>query len=438
MPGMTQVTNKPVCDNISPKDPVNRNDSISQGPKWGSTNLCSVASNDSIQLHNRFDILNNTVLFPENMCESTNHDQKTVCLHSKQRSEQFGVNDTKSKVNITSNNEVNSYDSEKILELSQEKVKSIDASVENLNQDVPGESPLHSSITQNDHMRRHHFVTNGQGDKYDLDLRFRPRHREKIVTAQDCVPFQKWDAQNSDKFGFIPLGDLMLPSIDLKNVTKEKIFDVHRRVKASSTFNFMKSQIQISSQLKADVWERHLQGYWDSQLLFLIRYGVPLDFDYSTLQSVDKNHTSANEFTEDIQAYITEEQAFGAMLGPFKEPPIKDLHISPFLTREKPGASHRRVVVDLSFPHGHSVNSGVQSDHYLGTPFLLTLPTIDNITNQVKKLGKGCHLYKIDLSRAFRHVKLDPSDYNLLGLKLNKLYIDSCLPFGFRHGSALF
>ena len=94
--------------------------------------------------------------------------------------------------------------------------------------------------------------------------------------------------------------------------------------------------------------------------------------------------------------------------------------------------------MDLSFPHGRSVNDGVQMDTYLLTPFILTLPTIDNITNQVRKLGKGCHLYKIDLSRAFRHIKLDPKDYNLLGLKLNDLYIDSCLPFGFRHGSALF
>ena len=40
---------------------------------------------------------------------------------------------------------------------------------------------------------------------------------------------------------------ILLPPIDLKNVTKEKIFDVHRRIKASGTFNFMKSQIQISS-----------------------------------------------------------------------------------------------------------------------------------------------------------------------------------------------
>ena len=109
-----------------------------------------------------------------------------------------------------------------------------------------------------------------------------------------------------------------------------------------------------------------------------------------------------------------------------------------FLTRDKPGGTHRRVIVDLSFPHGCSVNAGVQSEVYLGTPFLLTLPTIDNITSKVKQLGRGCNLYKIDLSRAFRHVKLDPKDYNLLGLRLNGLYNDSCLPFGFRHGSALF
>ena len=182
-----------------------------------------------------------------------------------------------------------------------------------------------------------------------------------------------------------------------------------------------------------------MTGYWDTQLLLLLKYGFPLDFDdNSPLESVDKNHSSGIQFADDIQAYLSEEKSFGAILGPFKEPPISNLHISPFLTRDKPGAPHRRVIVDLSFPHGRSVNDGVQLDSYLGTPFILTLPTIDNITNQVKKMGKGCHLYKIDLSRAFRHIKLDPKDYNLLGLRLNDLYINSCLPFGFRHGSALF
>ena len=85
----------------------------------------------------------------------------------------------------------------------------------------------------------------------------------------------------------------------------------------------MKSQIQISSQLKADTWERHLTGYWDSQLPFLIRYGFLLDYDYNNpLESVSKNDMSATQFIDDVQAYISEEQAFGAILGPFKEPPL--------------------------------------------------------------------------------------------------------------------
>ena len=104
------------------------------------------------------------------------------------------------------------------------------------------------------------------------------------------------------------------------------------------------------------------------------------------------------------------------MLGTFKNSPIENLHVSPFLTRDKSGGAQRRVIVDLSFPHGNPVDAGVQSDSYLGTPFLLTLPSIYNITNKVKQLGKACHLYKIDLSRDFRHVKLDPKDYNVLDL----------------------
>ena len=124
-----------------------------------------------------------------------------------------------------------------------------------------------------------------------------------------------------------------------------------------------------------------------------------------------------------------------AILGPFHTPPISDLHVSPFMNREKPGAPHRRVIIDLSFPAGESVNAGVHSEQYLGSKFL---PTIDTITNKLVKLGKGALLYKIDISRAFRHVKIDPADYKYLGLHFLKYFLDSCLPFGFRHGLAIF
>ena len=114
------------------------------------------------------------------------------------------------------------------------------------------------------------------------------------------------------------------------------------------------------------------------------------------------------------------------------------MHFSPFLTREKPGAEHRRVIADLSLPCNLSVNSGINPQEYLGTPFLLTLPTIDTITEKVKKHGRGSLLYKIDLHRAFRHIKIDPKDHNLLGLHMEGVYFDSCLPFRFKHESAMF
>ena len=108
------------------------------------------------------------------------------------------------------------------------------------------------------------------------------------------------------------------------------------------------------------------------------------------------------------------------------------------MTKEKPGAPHRRVIIDLSFPQGEAVNSNISKESYLGTDFILTLPSIDTITNKVRKFGKGSLLYKIDISRAFRHVKIDPRDYFLLGLRHQDYYLDTCLPFGFRHGSGIF
>ena len=108
------------------------------------------------------------------------------------------------------------------------------------------------------------------------------------------------------------------------------------------------------------------------------------------------------------------------------------------MTREKPGGDHRRVIMDLSFPHGLVVNSKISKDTYLGTDFILTLSSIDHITNKVKKFGRGSLLYKIDISRAFRHVKIDPRDYLVLGLRHENYFFDTCLPFLYRHGSGIF
>ena len=150
------------------------------------------------------------------------------------------------------------------------------------------------------------------------------------------------------------------------------------------------------------------------------------------------NHSSANEFPADVDAYIDEECKYGAILGPFQVNPIVNVHNSPFMTRNKPNSDRRRVIIDLSWPLGASVNSGIDKNTYLDTLFSLTFPTVDDIIAELKRIGRGALLYKIDVSRAFRHVKVDPGDYDLLGLHWRCAYIDTCLPFGKRHGSQIF
>ena len=68
------------------------------------------------------------------------------------------------------------------------------------------------------------------------------------------------------------------------------------------------------------------------------------------------------------------------------------------MSREKPGAEHRHVIIELSWPRDASVNDEIDKDSYMGSEFSLTFPTVDHITNAVKNLGKGVHLYKIDIS----------------------------------------
>ena len=200
---------------------------------------------------------------------------------------------------------------------------------------------------------------------------------------------------------------------------------LHKIIKNTGRYNFEEVQNTLNSQLNPDIWDSLRKNYWDEQLCLLIRFGFPLDFNrLAPLQSHEENDFSAKTYLEDVQAYLQEEIKHKAILGPFDQPPLPDLHVSPFMTREKPNAPHRRVIVDLSFPHGKSVNAGIQKDIYLGTPFLLKLPTIDTITDQIKKLGKGCMLYKVDVSQAFRHVKLYPSEYaRVMSLQLVRRHL---------------
>ena len=75
----------------------------------------------------------------------------------------------------------------------------------------------------------------------------------------------------------------------------------------------------------------------------------------------------------------------------------------------------------------------MDKDHYLGFEAKLTFPKVDELAFRIFSLGKGCCMFKIDLSRYFRQISLDPGDYSLIGYVVGgQIYFDKVLPMGMR------
>ena len=108
------------------------------------------------------------------------------------------------------------------------------------------------------------------------------------------------------------------------------------------------------------------------------------------------------------------------------------------MTREKQNSAVRRTIVEISWPKGASVNDFVHKCKYLDTYFTLQYPSVDDITNKLKDIGPGALIYTVDISRAFRQLRIDPGDIDLLGIVHNHLYLDGSVLFGLRLGSGFF
>ena len=89
--------------------------------------------------------------------------------------------------------------------------------------------------------------------------------------------------------------------------------------------------------------------------------------------------------------------------------------------------------MDLSWPHGAAVNDGVDQKCYIDGPATITLPTADYMADRILQLGQGAFLYKTDLARGYRQLRVDPTDWPLLGFQhKGRYFMDLCPPFGLR------
>ena len=106
-------------------------------------------------------------------------------------------------------------------------------------------------------------------------------------------------------FGFIPKGPLTLytgPPVVWQLVLD--ILQAHFMIKASGLPNYLACRIPIESQLQCKNWVKYLHNYWDQQLLDLLTFGFPLDFNRQTqLTSTEENHASAVQNPFHVEKY---------------------------------------------------------------------------------------------------------------------------------------
>ena len=170
-----------------------------------------------------------------------------------------------------------------------------------------------------------------------------------------------------------------------------------------------------------------------------LKFGFPLSLtDPTNLHNVDiSNHPSALAYPEAVDQYITKEVGLGAMLGPSDHKNFHHYHCSFLLTRPK-DTDKRRVILNLSYPHGASVNDCISKSHFDGRCFTLKFPMIDDIVQDILDTDDPV-IFKVDVARAFRNLRVDPVDTVKFGISWGgQSYVDLSVAFGWTHGSAAF
>lgn len=214
--------------------------------------------------------------------------------------------------------------------------------------------------------------------------------------------------------------------------------ELYTDVKSFNLPNFLGARRSLSSGLHLHSWETLLQGYHDAEICYFLRYGWPVGYHNSTPPAaVSSNHPSADAHHTHIEDFIAKELSHKALAGPFKQQPFRPwTRQSPLMTRPKRDTDSRRVIVDLSFPQGSAVNDGINIKSIYGRDTSYTLPTIGDLTEKVKQIGPSAWIWKADLARAYRQLRVDPLDAPLLGLAFNNnIYLDLCPSFGCRSSS---
>ena len=168
------------------------------------------------------------------------------------------------------------------------------------------------------------------------------------------------------------------------------------------------------SKLNIELFRRYLGDYDDLGILSYLEFGFPIGLSQVFfLEPLTKNHSSSYQFFSHVDSFLAKGVQLGECTGPWPEAPISSFMTSPMMTADK-APSSRRAVFDASYGN-FSLNQNTPEKEYLGEEYSFKFPSVLDLADLIVQLGKGCLLYKRDLSRWFLQLPVDPGDYDKLG-----------------------
>lgn len=164
---------------------------------------------------------------------------------------------------------------------------------------------------------------------------------------------------------------------------------------------------EISTPLKAIVWEKALQSHLDiafkEYLLSGITRGFRIGFDHKQLLRSSNKMLSAHDNPQVVQQYLEKECSQGHIVGPMPLQALPHAQISPFGVIPKSNQPGKwQLIFNLSIPDGFS---GID-----GSLTFLTYIKVDDIIEQVLSLGTGSLVAKMDIKSTFRIVPVHLDD----------------------------
>ena len=163
-------------------------------------------------------------------------------------------------------------------------------------------------------------------------------------------------------------------------------------------------------------WRCALKEYPNQPLaqFFLNRIseGFKIGHNYGSmhLKSAQKNLDNALQHKEVVSKYLQTEIDNKRVAGPFSRGDTTGMQINRFGVIPKNHQPNKwRLIVDLSYPKGHSVNGGIPK-----SLCSLSYTSVDDTINQIIAIGPNTLLAKLDIKNAFRLLPVHPTDKHKL------------------------